>query len=129
MTGLLCRPPSPGEPFYDLYEDESARLLDSLKRRAAKVTAALNSIEGIECQPVQGAMYAYPTISLPPKAVAAGRNEGVPADTKFALELLEKTGVCVVPGSGFGQKEGTFHFRTTILPSEQDLDDVLVRLA
>ena len=35
--------------------------------------------------------------------------------------LLEATGLCVVPGSGFGQVEGTFHFRTTILPMEEDM--------
>lgn len=29
----------------------------------------------------------------------------------FCLKLLEETGICVVPGSGFGQREGTFHFR------------------
>lgn len=27
----------------------------------------------------------------------------------------------VVPGSGFGQRDGTFHFRTTFLPSEEDI--------
>jgi hypothetical protein len=27
-------------------------------------------------------------------------------------------GICVVPGSGFGQKDGTYHFRTTFLPPE-----------
>ena len=26
-------------------------------------------------------------------------------------ELLEETGICLVPGSGFGQKDGTYHFR------------------
>jgi alanine transaminase len=31
------------------------------------------------------------------------------------MRLLEATGVCIVPGSGFGQKEGTLHFRTTFL--------------
>ena len=30
------------------------------------------------------------------------------------------TGVVVVPGNGFGQREKTFHFRMTILPTEQD---------
>lgn len=29
----------------------------------------------------------------------------------FCMRLLEETGICVVPGSGFGQKEGTYHFR------------------
>lgn len=31
------------------------------------------------------------------------------------MELLENTGIMVVPGSGFGQKEGSFHFRITNL--------------
>jgi alanine transaminase len=33
----------------------------------------------------------------------------------YASRLLDATGVCVIPGSGFGQKEGTLHFRTTFL--------------
>jgi len=27
----------------------------------------------------------------------------------------------VVPGSGFGQKPGTLHFRTTFLPPKEDI--------
>lgn len=27
------------------------------------------------------------------------------------MKLLEETGICVVPGSGFGQREGSYHFR------------------
>jgi alanine transaminase len=34
----------------------------------------------------------------------------------------------VVPGSGFGQAEGTWHFRTTFLPAEAKIDGVLDRL-
>jgi len=30
----------------------------------------LNKIEGVVCNPVQGAMYAFPQIMLPPKAIA-----------------------------------------------------------
>jgi alanine transaminase len=32
-------------------------------------------------------------------------------------------------GSGFGQRDGTHHFRSTILPPEEDLDDVIARMA
>jgi len=34
---------------------------------------------------------------------------------------LENTGIVLVPGSGFGQEEGTYHFRITtlILPEER----------
>ena len=35
-------------------------------------------------------------------------------DSFYATELLEKTGLCVVPGNGFGQRDGTFHFRCEI---------------
>ena len=35
----------------------------------------------------------------------------------------------VVPGSGFGQREGTHHFRTTFLPSEEDIGQVITSLS
>lgn len=35
-------------------------------------------------------------------------------DMLYCLKLLEETGICVVPGSGFGQKEGTYHFRLDV---------------
>lgn len=43
----------------------------------------------------------------------------------YCLKLLESTGISTVPGSGFGQKAGTFHLRTTILPLEEDLPAIL----
>jgi alanine transaminase len=50
-------------------------------------------------------------------------------DFFYVKELLEQTGVCVVPGSGFSQKDGTFHFRTTILPQPDVTRDMLERFA
>ena len=41
------------------------------------------------------------------------------------LRLLEATGLVVVPGSDFGQRNGTFHFRTTFLPPEDEISSVL----
>ena len=32
-------------------------------------------------------------------------------DMYYCLEFLRQKGVCVVPGSGFGQMPGTWHFR------------------
>jgi alanine transaminase len=43
----------------------------------------------------------------------------------YCFELLEKTGIVVVPGSGFGQVEGSNHFRITILPPEDKLIEVI----
>ena len=50
------------------------------------------------------------------QAVEAARDSNQPADVFYAFNLLEETGICVIPGSGFGQQENTYHFRTTILP-------------
>lgn len=60
-------------------------------------------------------MYLYPTIKLPPKAIEEAERKGKKPDEFYCGRLLDATGVCVVAGSGFGQKEGTLHFRTTFL--------------
>jgi len=56
-------------------------------------------------------MYAFPRIELPAKAIAAAKADGKSPDAFYAFQLLEETGICIVPGSGFGQKPGTSHFR------------------
>jgi aspartate/methionine/tyrosine aminotransferase len=115
---LMVRPPRKGEESYDLYVRERDAIKESLKRRAKLLAAGLNKIRGISCQEIQGAMYAFPRIELP-----SGMD-----DDEYCLKLLEKTGICVVPGSGFGQKEGTHHFRTTILPPEEKMMQVVEKL-
>lgn len=39
--------------------------------------------------------------------------------------MIYFSGICIVPGSGFGQKPGTYHFRTTILPQTDKLKIML----
>ena len=96
---------------------------------ATKLEAALNSLPGMSCQPLTGAMYAFPSITLPPAAIAAAKAAGKTADVYYALQMLEATGIVMVPGSGFGQKDGTWHFRTTFLPPEDEMDGVIERLS
>jgi len=127
-TGLMVRPPQPGEHSHPAYQAEKDRVLSSMKRRAVKLVAGLNSLEGVSCNEAQGAMYAFPQITLPPKAIAAAEDAGKVPDTFYALALLEQTGIVVVPGSGFGQVEGTWHFRTTFLPPEDEMDSVVKRM-
>jgi len=38
----------------------------------------------------------------------------------YCYELLEETGICVVPGSGFGQRQGTYHFRSVQFSLQTD---------
>jgi len=65
-------------------------------------------------------MYLFPKLTLPQKAQEAAKKAGKAPDAFYCLQLLEKTGICVVPGSGFGQVPGTFHFRTTFLAPQTD---------
>jgi len=46
-------------------------------------------------------------------------------DSDYCLSMLEETGICVVPGSGFGQLPGTLHFRTTFLPPRDEIEDLV----
>lgn len=122
---VMVNPPRPGEPSYELFIREKHAVLASLKERAKMVADTFNSFEGFSCNPVQGAMYAFPRIHLPEKAIQAARKAGQEPDVFYVYQLLEKTGICIVPGSGFGQKSGTYHIRSTILPQPEKLREML----
>ena len=53
---------------------------------------------------VDAALYAFPQIHLPQKAIAAAGTAQQAPDAFYCFALLEATGLVVVPGSGFGQK-------------------------
>mmetsp|Transcript_41538 Transcript_41538/g.99998 ORF Transcript_41538/g.99998 Transcript_41538/m.99998 type:complete len:505 (-) Transcript_41538:111-1625(-) len=125
MMSLMVRGPAMGEESYERHEREKSEIFNSLKRRSKIVQAGLNAVEGMSCQPAQGAMYCFPSIEIPDGAIQAAAEQGLPPDTFYALSLLERTGVCVVPASGFGQRKGRFGFRTTFLPKEEDLSNAV----
>jgi len=124
----IVNPPVEGDPSFALYKKERDATLSGLKRKAELTTKRLNEFPGVSCQVVEGAMYAFPNFKLPQKAIEAAKAKGQAPDFLYCWELLEATGVVVVPGSGFAQKDGTFHFRTTILPDEAKLPAVLDRM-
>uniref|UniRef100_A0A6U1PWD6 Aminotransferase class I/classII large domain-containing protein n=1 Tax=Fibrocapsa japonica TaxID=94617 RepID=A0A6U1PWD6_9STRA len=128
LMGLQCNPPKPGSPSYSLYEQEREGILDSLRLRATKIASALNELDGVTVSPPDGALYSFPNVDIPAGAVKAAQEQGVAPDAFYALQAVEKTGIVMVPGSGFGQKDGTWHFRTTFLPSEEKIDSVISRM-
>lgn len=111
----MVNPPVEGDPSYPQYQAEYDGIFNGLKTRADALFEAFKQMEGVECQSPQGSMYLFPTIRLPQKAHEAAKKEGKGPDEFYAMRLLDATGVCIVPGSGFGQREGTLHFRTTFL--------------
>ncbi|CAH8643521.1 unnamed protein product [Heterobilharzia americana] len=125
---VVVNPPKPDEPSYNVFMKEKSSVLEELKQKAELTTKYLNSLPGFSCNPITGAMYAFPRIDLPKKAIEAAKSKGMEPDFMYCLEFLEEGGVCVVPGSGFGQMPGTWHFRITILPKIEEMRLVMNRL-
>ena len=67
-----------------------------------------------------GFRYAFPRVEVPQGAIEKAKELGTTPDNLYALSLLEETGICVVPASGFGQAKGRVGFRTTFLPATLD---------
>ncbi|CAG9462788.1 unnamed protein product [Pedinophyceae sp. YPF-701] len=124
MSLMLQGPPKDG-PSYAAHTKEKADTIASLRRRAKMMTDAFNAMENITCVFTEGAMYSFPRLHLPAKAVEAAKAAGKAPDVFYCLKLLEETGISTVPGSGFQQEDGTFHLRTTILPPESEMPEIL----
>jgi len=84
--------------------------LDKLTRRRNMTVEMLNAVPGISCVKPEGSFYAFPKIDINGE------------DSHFVSELIKATGVVVVPGSGFGQRPGTKHFRVVFLPQDNVLE-------
>ncbi|KAG7095555.1 hypothetical protein E1B28_006293 [Marasmius oreades] len=111
----LVRPPQEGEESYQLWKSETDTIHQALAERTHVMAERLNKLPGISCVDSPGALYLFPQISLSDKAIEAAEKAGKQPDTFYALALLDKTGICVVPGSGFGQRQGHWHYRLTCL--------------
>ena len=121
LLELMVNPPKAGDASYEQFKGEYDNIFNTLKSRAHALCDTFNGLEGISCQEPQGAMYLFPTITLPNRSVEAAKNAGyTSADVFYCMELLNATGICVIPGSGFGQQPNTFHFRTTFLAPTDD---------
>lgn len=91
-VSALVNPPKRGEPSFELYNKEKNAVLGALVERAELVHKTLSSFEGYTVNPVMGAMYVFPKIDIPPKAIEAAKAKGMAADVFYAFELLETTG-------------------------------------
>ncbi len=134
VTGLMVAPPEKGSESYELYIKERDAILNDLKEKAKILGKGLNEIEGMETNIPQGAMYAFVKFELPHtqdiKKMTTEEKSKYEAsrDSAYCIQLLEETGICVVPGSGFGQAPGTLHFRTTFLPPKDDIKALVDRM-
>jgi aspartate aminotransferase len=73
-----------------------ARMNHAFKERHDYIVAALNTLPGVACLPASGAFYAFADVR------GAMKNLGMRDDNTFCEHLLNKAGIAVVAGSGFG---------------------------
>ncbi|KAM7471912.1 hypothetical protein LguiA_010095 [Lonicera macranthoides] len=107
---------------------ESSHPWQGVRSQWGTLEDAFNKLEGVTCNKAEGAMYLFPRLHLPQKAIKASEEAKTAADAFYARRLLDATGIVVVPGSGFRQVPGTWHFRCTILPQEDKIPAVVSRL-
>ncbi len=93
------------------------RAIVKLEKRRDITVNMLNSIEGINCVSPNGAFYAFPELQFDIN------------DVDFVHGLINETGVITMHGSGFGQKEGSHHFRVVFLAQEDKLKKAYERIA
>ena len=135
-TYLMVSPPKKGEESYELYTKEKESILNDLKSKAEILGKGLNAVQGMTCDIPQGAMYAFVKFELPHKPgvdpLKLSEEERLKyeaeRDNKYCMNLLEETGICVVPGSGFGQLPNTLHFRTTFLPPRDEIETLVEKM-
>ena len=136
VTYMMVSPPQPGDESYELYIKERDNILFELKKKSQILGTELDKIEGMETDIPQGAMYAFVKVKLPDKKGLDTKKMNpeeklkyeASKDFDYCMSLLEETGICVVPGSGFGQLPGTYHFRTTFLPPRDDMEDFVKKI-
>ena len=133
-TYLMVAPPMPGDESYETFVRERNAVMASLKRKAEILGEGIRQIPGMSISIPEGAMYAFVKFELPATTDMASlsmeelKTFEAQRDNAYCLSLLEETGICVVPGSGFGQKNGTLHFRTTFLPPEEEIFSMVANL-
>ncbi|MCW8924705.1 MAG: pyridoxal phosphate-dependent aminotransferase [Xanthomonadales bacterium] len=90
------------------------------KRRYTWLLEALNGIEGVECEPSDGAFYAFPSFA----AIIDGMDD-IRDDVELAAWMLEHAGVAMVPGTAFGAPG---HLRLSYATSMENLEECVRRI-
>lgn len=120
---LLVNPPNRencSEQTVSKYNEEVQKIMVEQKEKALMMYKKLNAMKRFKSNEIEGAMYAFPAIDFPDSVIQKAKEAKMSPDYYYALQLLENTGLTTVAGSGFGQKEGTYHIRLTNLISPKE---------
>lgn len=114
-SGRLCSP-TPAQyavkPALTADDGFVAGFMKDIETRRDLAVGRISSISGLSCTVPQAAFYLMVRVKD-----LAGKT-----DEQFALDLLQKTGVLVVHGSGFGTRADEGYFRMVYLADETTLN-------
>lgn len=100
-----------------------------MKERAKLLTTTFNDMKQITCTEIEGAMYAFPQVHFSKRFIEEAKSQGKSPDFIYCLEMVNKTGIMTVPGSGFGQAPDSYHFRiTNLVTPTSHMEQVLENL-
>ncbi|XP_037855883.1 alanine aminotransferase 1 isoform X4 [Chlorocebus sabaeus] len=104
LLDLVVSPPAPTDPSFAQFQAERQAVLVELAAKAKLTEQVFNEAPGISCNPVQGAMYSFPRVQLPPRAVECaqvrrGRGCGVGSGGQASLP-----DDCLFTGAGPGPR-------------------------
>lgn len=94
-------------------------MMQEFKRRHDFLLQRINAIPGMECQPADGAFYAFVSVKNLLKQL------GLKNDLELSEYLLKEAKVAVVPGSAFGTDD---HIRLSYATSTEILEKALNRI-
>jgi aspartate aminotransferase len=95
------------------------QMCTEFRRRHQAVLGLMNGIPGFRCVPALGAFYLFPSVD------GAMKLKHAATDVELCEQLLEATGVALVPGSAFGAPG---HLRLSFAASLDKLEDALQRI-
>ncbi len=116
LVYLMVSPPQRGTDAFEVFTKEKQTILDDLFAKATIIRKSFEEMDGMECFGKIGALYLFPRMNVLPTNTT---------DYDYCMSLLGETGLCVVNGSGFGQKPNTHHLRIAFLPSKESLQGIL----
>ncbi len=120
-SGRLCSPTPTQYAVRPALEGDKSFLVDfirEIKKRRDFVVSSVKDIEGISCDVPEAAFY----------VMLRADDRLKRTDEAFVLNLLEQTGVLVVPGSGFGADPREGLFRLVYLANEDALGNVFEKI-
>jgi len=128
-THLMVDPPQiarESAECVDLYNKEAGFVMGGMTERAKLLTDSFNDMKQVTCTEIEGAMYGFPRLHFSQKFIDGALAQGKQPDFIYCMEMVNKTGIMTVPGSGFGQQKGTYHFRITNLVSPTSAMEVVL---